>query len=174
MFDPKSVESYQRIKAPDSLQERVLRASPKKHLRLSPMFGILAAAALALVFFSVSHFSAAPTGVTVGGLAVAEQVTALPAESVPMMARMGAATSQTVVFDSDVTVLAVDGSLTDQEYLPLSLPYEVKADTPFLWHAQTPPDTFYLTAKTDRKTIRLCLTYEETENLWTICRVTAE
>ena len=173
MFDPKSVDAFQSIKAPNHLQERVLKARPKRRT-LYPVFGTAVAAGLAAVFLAVQFFSATPTGVTVGGLAVENQAVLLPNQSVPMMARMGAMTTQSVCFDEAVTVTSLDGTLTDEMYNALSLPYEAKADTPVLWHVQTPPDTFTLTAEAEGEELQLRLTYDETQNNWTICRVTAE
>ncbi len=174
MFDPKSVDAYKSIKAPNNLKERVLKAKPKRRVLVHPAFGTAVAAGLVAVFLAVQFFSTAPTGITVGGLAVENQAVLLPNAAVPMMARMGASTSQSLCFDEDVTILTLDGSLTDEEYNTFSLPYEAKADTPVLWHVQTPPNTFSLTADADGETIQLQLTYEEATNQWTICRVTAE
>lgn len=174
MFDPKSAEAYQSIKAPNSLQERVLQAKPKRRMPLYSAFGAAVAAGFVAVFLAVHFFSAAPIGVTVGGLAVEKQATVLPNGAVPMMARMGAMTSQSLCFDEDVTILSLDGSLTDEAYTALPLPYEAKAGTPVWWHVQTPPDTFTLTAEADGEKIRLQLTYEEATNQWKICRMAAE
>ena len=173
MFDPKSADAFKSIKAPNRLQERVLKAQPKRRT-FYPVFGTAVAAGLVAIFLAVQFFSATPIGVTVGGLAVENESVLLPNESVPMMARMGAMTTRSVCFDEAVTILSLDGTLTDEEYNTLSIPYEAKADTPILWHVQTPPDTFTLTAEAEGEEIQLCLTYDETQNHWTICRVTAE
>lgn len=170
MFDPKSVTAYQSIKAPERLRERVLTARPKR--RLSPVFGGgLIAAGLAVLFLSVSFFSSASVGITVGGIAVSEQATVLPTEATaPMMARMGVATTNAVSFDTDTTILSADGMLTDAEYQKLDLPYELPAGETILWHAQTPPNTFTMTVQADREETVLKLTYEETKNHWTVYR----
>ena len=173
MFDPKSADAFKSIKAPNRLQERVLKAQPKRRT-FYPVFGTAVAAGLVAVFLAVQFFSATPIGVTVGGLAVENQAVLLPNESVPMMARMGAMATQSVCFEEDATLLSLDGALTDEEYNPLPLPYQAKADTTVLWHVQTPPDTFILTAEAEGEEIQLHLTYDETHNQWTIRRVAAE
>ena len=86
MFDPKSADAFKSIKAPNRLQERVLKAQPKRRT-FYPVFGTAVAAGLVAVFLAVQFFSATPIGVTVGGLAVENQAVLLPNESVPMMAR---------------------------------------------------------------------------------------
>lgn len=174
MFDPKSVTAFRDIKAPERLRERVLAATPKR--RRSPVFGGgLLAAGLAVIFLSVSFFSSAPTGITVGGLAVSEQATVLPVEaSAPMMARGGAMTTNEVSFDADATILSADGVLTDTDFAALAPPYDVSAGETILWHAQTPPHTFLMTVQADGKETVLQLTYEETENYWTISRTSAQ
>ena len=174
MFDPKSAEAFKSIQAPNTLKERVFNAKPKRRAYPYTAFGTAVAAGLVAVFLAVQFFVGAPVGVLVGSVAVGDQAALLDTDTMPMMARMGASTSQTVCFDEDVTILSADGMLTDEDYTALTLPYEAKAGTTLWWHAQTPPTTFFLTAKAKGETIQLCLTYEEAEQQWTICRVAAE
>lgn len=170
MFDPKSVDAYRNIQAPEHLRERVFSASPKKAKHFSPRYAGLLAAELAAVFFAVSLFSTHPVGVTVGGVTLSEHATVLPSEIAVARMRSLACTTQSVCFDEPVTVLSADGILTDAEGTELSLPLELSAQTTVFWQAEVPPDTFVLTAQTAEGKINLVLTYEESENYWTVCR----
>lgn len=169
MFDPKTKQAYQKIKASPQLRERVLQKTPRKkgHLRYAAVGSL--AAALALVFLTVGVLRPTPIGITVGELAVSEQATVLPQEfSAPRMVRADEQTTATVSFSKETTILSSDGLLTDADYTPVSLPYTVQASETILWHAQTPPQTFCMTVSSGRTTTQLFLTYEETQNYWTI------
>ncbi len=177
MFDPKSTEAFRQIKAPEDLKERVLRKSHQKALRFSTQWSRWVAAVAVVVFLAVGLFSSPSVSVTVGGLTVDEQavpLTVATASAPKQMIRSAEPLSQEVVFDRTVTIVSADGLLSDRDALPLTLPCTIKADTPVWWHAQPPLKTFVLIAEAKGKTIQLCLTYEEPENVWTIRRMKAE